>query len=82
MPLIVVHGHDTVEFPSASPYKQRVARDRPAGVNLKRPCCLHGWLDDSHFLIAEQAAVAGMRIEGRHADPWPAAEQATHDVVQ
>src|SRR5438132_446784 len=42
-----------------------------------------GGADDPRLLVAEQAAVAGVRVQGAHADPRPAAgEQLRQDAVE
>src|SRR5262249_47525828 len=71
-PLLVVHRHDAADPPRPRPAEERVARPRPAGVDALGPRRLHRRPDQPLLLVAEQAAVAGVWVQGRHAQPRPA----------
>ncbi len=80
--LIVIHGHDAVELAAMGPHEQRVGRPGTADVDAGFAGRRHGGSDERLFLVAEQAAVAGVRIEGRDADARRPAEQTRQQVVE
>jgi len=82
MPLIVIHGHDTIKLPATGTHKQRVAGERTGGLDPVGPRPGHRRLDPHRFFIAKQSAVAGMGIQGGHADPRLPAEQVEQDAME
>ena len=67
VPLVVVHGDNGVETPVASLHHERVDRQRPFEVQARPPASLDGRDDDPVFFVAEQPALAAMRIEAQTA---------------
>src|SRR5439155_23426845 len=76
--LIVVHGHDAIEFSLPGAHEQGIARPRSADRDARAERCLDGGLDQGDLLVAEQAAIAGMRIQPCYAKPRAAAEETRH----
>src|SRR5207245_2421431 len=81
-PLAVIHRHDAVERAVTRPHKQRVARPRPRRVDSGGTRRLDSGRDDPRFLVAEEAAIAGVRVEGTHAQTWPPADHAREQAVE
>ena len=68
--LVVVHGDHGVVLPGAQLDEDRVAGHRPDHVEpVARPLSAMVGVGDVDVLPAEQAALAGMRIERRDGDP-------------
>src|SRR6185369_12019571 len=69
VPLVMIHGNDSVKVPRRGSDHQRVAGEgafEAESFQLSRPNC---WADDLRLLITEQTLFAGMRIECRHTNP-------------
>ena len=81
VPLIVVHGHHRVERAVAGFDHQRVGGERPGRVEPLRACLRNGRLDQPRLVIAEQAFLAGVRIERGDADAWPFCAESPEHVV-
>ena len=64
--LVVVLRHHHVEAALARLHEDRIAGPGAAGVDALAPRGLDGRQDDAGFLVAEQPAFAGVRIQARH----------------
>ncbi len=82
MALIVVHRHDAVELPGGGAAKQGIGRPGPADGRAVAGRTLHGRPDDALFLVAEQPAVAGVRVQGGDANPRLASLQPQQQSVE
>ena len=80
--VIVDHRRDAVEFRPVVRQKYRIARDGTGRVNPLRLGPFHCGGDDTGFLVAEQSAVGGVRVERRHPDPRGGAGELRDDVAQ
>ena len=69
--LVVIHGHHGVEPPVAGPDHQRIGRQRPFEPQPLGQSALDGRADDRSLLVAEQPALAAVRIQRADADPRP-----------
>ena len=73
-PLVVGHRHDRIELADvprrrvARAHEHRVRRERSVGIDAQRPRLRDRRRDVLDLLGAEQAALAGVRIQARHGD--------------
>ena len=66
VPLVVVHGHHRVEFPSDGPEENGVGWVWASGVNPPGLCRLHCRCDLFYLLAAQQTAFPAVGIECSH----------------
>ena len=69
--MVVRHGHDQVELAAARAHEHGVGRKGSLHIQALGACGLHRRGDETDFLIAEEPAFAGMRVEARHSDARP-----------
>ena len=74
--VVVGHGHHDVELSGvlsgvARAHEHGVGGERPAGIDAFAARRLHRWRNDAHFLIAEQTALARVRVQTGHRDARP-----------
>lgn len=66
--LIMIDGHDAIEFPSIGTDKQGITWPRPRNIDASSLCRQYRRCNDGLLLIPKQAAVTGMWVEGGHCD--------------
>ncbi len=66
VPLVVVHRDHGVELTADRAMEQSVGGDRPDRRRSRRLAPLDRRGNDPHLLVAEQAPLAGMRVQPRH----------------
>src|ERR1035437_2446959 len=71
--LIVVHGDDQVKGAANRLQENRVGSVRPAAGNALGARGSDRWDDDSLFLVAEKAMLAGVRVQAADGDARPRA---------
>ena len=67
MALVVIHGHDCIKLAVAQDH-QRIGRVGAFNAKTGGDGLRHGRLDQCPFFVAEQARLAGMRVQGADAD--------------
>ena len=81
MALVVIHGHDEIEFAAQGADKDGVGRVRAGAIDAERASFCDGGSDDFGVLPAEEAVLAGMRIEAANGDARRAAAHPVQRVV-
>ena len=71
--LVVIHGHDEIELAAQGANEDGVGRVRAGAVDAERARFFNGGSDDVGILRAEEAVLAGVRIEAADGDARRAA---------
>ncbi len=81
VPLVVVHGDNQIGPSGRRPREQRVRGHRPRHVDAQGPLGLDRRADEPLVLVAQKAALPGVRVEAGHRDPRRPAEQPAPETV-
>ena len=76
VPLVVIHGDDDIKLAAAGAREQRVGGQRAGDAQALGARCLDGGHDRVLLLVAEEALLAGVRVEAGHRDARRAAGRA------